>query len=256
MVSALSAKQIAGLMGVDSALSFGGNLLTSAMNASRQWKYTRRAMELADRLNRSYTHDVYSIQRSGLVDAGYNPLLALGTPASGAIYGNTAGMADSDNGAQAVENGLGTASALSTIKLQQGQAKNLDADTDVKKYGQKGAILKNLVELANNPKTPNSVKKAVSGEVVRINANNVSAISNDFFRQHPTTATVLRKLRQGDFRGAKYAMDLRRERIKNELRVKSGHSAVSSNGRPSDIPSSDWFGNIYPDKNGKYPVYK
>ena len=79
MTSALSSAlsgSVAGLLG------FGGNLLTSAINSGRAWKYTRYAMQYQDELNRAYTRDSYSLQREGLKKAGYNPLLALGSGAN------------------------------------------------------------------------------------------------------------------------------------------------------------------------------
>ena len=86
MTSALSFGQLAGLMAGSSALSFGGNLATSALNSSRAWKYAQRAMTYQDQLNRSYTRDSYGLMREGLEKAGYNPLLALGGSANSAIY--------------------------------------------------------------------------------------------------------------------------------------------------------------------------
>ena len=66
--------------------SFFGNIATSAINSSRAWKYTQRAMHLQDELNRAYTRDSYGLQRQGLELAGYNPLLALGSSANKGLY--------------------------------------------------------------------------------------------------------------------------------------------------------------------------
>ena len=63
-----------GLLGLG---SFGLNQASSAINSSRAWKYAQRAMALQDQYNRNYTRDSYSLMRTGLEQAGYNPLLAL-----------------------------------------------------------------------------------------------------------------------------------------------------------------------------------
>lgn len=240
----LSAGALAGIAGGSSLLSFGGNLVSSAINSSRQWKYTQRAMQLQDQLNRAYyqwsSENGPSFARKGYEQAGYNPLLALGSSLSGnsAIYSGSASNADSDNGSQAVEAGLNSALAMQDLPLKVAQKDNIDADTDVKKYGSKVAHIKNIAELIKENKDNPIVTKALEGEIIGSSYNN-SAISS-FKNNHPTTMTVLRKMRQGDFKGAKYAMDLRRQRIKNS----KSHSAKSS--RPPEISPSDWYGEVSP----------
>ena len=242
MAIALSAGQIAGLIGGSSLLSFGGNLATSALNSSRAWKYTQRAMQYQDQLNRAYfqwsSENGPSFSRKGYEQAGYNPLLALGSNLSGnsAIYSGSAPNSDSDNGSQAVEAGLNSALAMQDLPLKVAQRDNIDADTDVKKYGEKVAHIKNIAKLIHDNKDNPIVTKALEGEIVGMSNNN-SALSS-FKNNHPTTFTVLRKLKQGDFKGAKYAMDLRRQRIKN----KNSHSAKSS--RPPEISPEDWYGDV------------
>lgn len=104
--------------GVSGLLSFGGNLATSAINSSRAWKYTRMAMQYQDELNRAYyqwsSENGPSFSRKGYEQAGYNPLLALGSNLSGnsAIYSASGTNSDSDNGAQAV------ASAIDALRLR------------------------------------------------------------------------------------------------------------------------------------------
>lgn len=97
---------------VGALLGFGGNLATSAINSGRAWKYTKYAMQYQDALNRNYTRDSYSLMRQGLKQAGYNPLLALGSGANSAIYSGSGANADSDNGSQAV------ASAIDALRLK------------------------------------------------------------------------------------------------------------------------------------------
>lgn len=101
------------LQGIGSGiLSFGGNLVSSAINSSRSWKYAQKAMALQDIYNRNFTRDQYSLQREGLSKAGYNPLLALGSSTNSAIYSPNSANSDSDNGSQAL------ASALDAIRIK------------------------------------------------------------------------------------------------------------------------------------------
>lgn len=86
--------------------SFIGNQISSAISSSRQWKYVRKQMYLQDALNRNYTRDSYSLMRQGLSQAGYNPLLALGSSAQQALYSGSASATDSDVGDQAVNSAL------------------------------------------------------------------------------------------------------------------------------------------------------
>lgn len=86
--------------------SFFGNMVTGAVSSSRAWKYTQRAMNYQDQLNRAYTRDSYGLQREGLEKAGYNPLLALGSSANSAIYNGSATPTDSENGTHAIQSAI------------------------------------------------------------------------------------------------------------------------------------------------------
>lgn len=103
---------------ISGAMSLAGNTITSAINSSRAWKYTRQAMLLQDELNRKNYQwtgeNGPSIARKGYEQAGYNPLLALGSSLgpSGAIYSGSGSNSDSDSGSQAV------ASAIDALRLR------------------------------------------------------------------------------------------------------------------------------------------
>lgn len=215
------------------ALNFGMNQASSAINSSRQWKYTRRAMEYQDQLNRAFNQwsleNNPTFSRKGYVDAGYNPLLALGsqlTSQTGPV-GPSASLSDSDQGDQAVNSAINALNLNNTLKLGSKQADNIEADTDVKRFGQRGAIIKNLLTLADKNKKNPVVQKLVDSEIVKLNPQFAhSAIDSQFYKNHPTTADVLRKFKQGDFRGAKYAIDQRRKRILKEMN--GSHSSISA----------------------------
>ena len=119
------------------ALGFAGNTITSAINSGRAWKYTRQAMLLQDDLNRKYYQwsgeNGPSFARKGYEQAGYNPLLALGsslTP-SGAIYSGSGSNSDSDNGSQAVASALDAMRLRNENKLNKSQIKLNQSQEDL-----------------------------------------------------------------------------------------------------------------------------
>lgn len=114
-----------------SALGIAGNLATSAINSSRAWKYTQRAMTYQDQLNRAYTRDSYSLMRQGLHQAGYNPLLALGSGSNSAIYSGSSINSDSDNGAQSVASAIDALRLRNENKLNKSQIKLNQSQEDL-----------------------------------------------------------------------------------------------------------------------------
>lgn len=109
--------------------SFAMNQVSSAINSKRSWKYAQKAMRLQDELNRKFTHDQYSINRSGLVDAGYNPLLALPNGSQGAIYNPSTINSDSDNGSQAIQSAMSALQMKNETKLANSQVQNQEANS-------------------------------------------------------------------------------------------------------------------------------
>lgn len=221
------------------ALDFAGSLLggigstvlgsiSSSRAAKRAFEYNKLLQEHQFDLNRQALREYYTNNRYSLTQAGYNPLLAL--PASTAQgFSANASMSPTENDmGQDFATGLNAMNSALTAKQQRkltkAQEENVKADTDVKKYGKQGAIIKNLLELSNKYKNNHVVQKAVEGQIVGANNDfGISSAISSFKNNHPTTMTVLRKLRQGDFRGAKYAIDLRRKRISQTT-----NSAISS----------------------------
>ena len=109
--------------------SFAFNQVSSAINSKRAWKYQQRAMRLQDELNRNFTHDYYGINRSGLVDAGYNPLLALPNSSQGAVYNPSTFNSDSDNGSQAIQSAMSALQVKNETKLANSQVENQKANS-------------------------------------------------------------------------------------------------------------------------------
>lgn len=102
------------------------NLGFSGISSSRQAKYAIRAMNHQDYLNRQYTRDSYGLMREGLEKAGYNPLLALGSSANGAIYNGSASATDSDSGSQSVQSAI----AVKQLQNETEQTKSNIASQD------------------------------------------------------------------------------------------------------------------------------
>lgn len=107
------------------------NQAFSAVNSSRAWKYTQRAMNYQDQLNRAYTRDSYGLMREGLETAGYNPLLALGSGANSAIYSGSGINSDSDSGAQSVASAIDALRLKNENKLNKSQIKLNQSQEDL-----------------------------------------------------------------------------------------------------------------------------
>lgn len=164
--------------------SFAGNLMTSAINSSRSWKYTQKAMALQDMYNRAYTRDQYSLMRTGLKKAGYNPLLALGSSANSAIYSGSGVNSDSDNGSQALESAM----AMQNFRYQnnllkeqvEGQKKdNRVKDLNIEKLEAdvRTNPKKLLTEFADTGEVPQVIKKVISNSK-NLGSDLVNGLSN------------------------------------------------------------------------------
>lgn len=107
--------------------SFAMNQVSSALNSSRSWKYTKRAMFLQDQLNRAYNQWTLennpTFSRRGFTKAGYNPLLALGSQITGqnASLSPTSINSDSDAGDQAINSAMAASALESNIRNTQSQ---------------------------------------------------------------------------------------------------------------------------------------
>lgn len=226
-------------MGILSSL-IGGIFGTagSAMSAAMNYNYAKKLQEHQYDLNQNALRSFYANNRYSLENAGYNPLLGIAGSTAQGFSASSAGVpADISGG---MSQGINTAETIKNNREQrellQKQQENVSADTDVKKFGQKGAIIKNLLEFADKHKDNPKIQKVVDAQVLGVSPVN-SAVSqiNSFKNNHPTTVTVLRKLRQGDFRGAKYAIDLRRKRISGSLYANSAKAVGYGHDRGYDF---------------------
>ncbi|QCS36515.1 hypothetical protein [Capybara microvirus Cap3_SP_442] len=96
----------------DRALNIGEGAATSAINSAIGWKYQKKAMNYSDQLQRSFAHDSYGIMRSGLEDAGYNPLLSLsGSSNSEPLVAGASSASGTGSG-----QGMGNAAAMKQAK--------------------------------------------------------------------------------------------------------------------------------------------
>lgn len=209
-------------------LNFGGSImgLFGSNSAKKSFEYSKALQQHQYELERESRKTAYQDTRYSLEQAGYNPLLATNGGQSASLpVGNQ--MSVQDEKTENMQNAVSAMSAISGARLQNAQAENLKADTDVKKYGQKGAIAKNLLKFV-----PENQKKQVVANIIGYGNSSNSAMS-EFKRNHPTTMNVLRKLKQGDFRGVKYEINQRTSRE----RAKSANSAVSSKKKADDFLS-------------------
>lgn len=147
-----------GLLGLG---SYGLNQASSAINSKRAWKYSRKAMEYQDQLNRSYTRDSYGLMRTGLEQAGYNPLLALGSSANSAVYSPTMMNSDSDQGTQAFENAINTSSAVSSIKNTNANTENVNKNTKLVQEQIEGQQIENKIKQLQYDTDPKNIAMSI-----------------------------------------------------------------------------------------------
>ena len=177
---ALNPAVLTGLIGAGvSALSVGGNLATSALNSSRAWKYTQRAMTYQDQLNRAYTRDSYGLMREGLRNAGYNPLLALGSSANSAVYSGSSINSDSDNGSQAVQSAIDAMRLRNENKLVKTQAKVNESQSDLNTQLTYKALADEI-----NSRSSSAVQNATEQKIL-----------NDIYWDNETNREIIKRIR-------------------------------------------------------------
>lgn len=131
VVAKFAGSALGSFLGGSNKGSSGGTDIGASMSLMRY--QTDLQKEYSQWLN----ENSYSQMRTGLENAGYNPLLAVGaTPQQGQV-----GMANAVSGNTASFSGLQAAQALKVL-----------ADTDISKFGKLGAILKNAPELFGKTK--------------------------------------------------------------------------------------------------------
>lgn len=110
-----------------------GNMFNSAVSSRRAWKYTQRAMDKQFELNKRAQLEYYGNARKSLVDAGYNPLLAVGSGTQGFSAGSAMSPVDSSFGSEMVNSALMAKKNKSDIKLQESQEDVNDANATLSK---------------------------------------------------------------------------------------------------------------------------
>lgn len=217
--TSLTFGQQAAIAGIGALGGLGGGLLSSvssARAAKRAYKYSLKLQQHQYDLNQRSLRESPLASREGYVNAGYNPLLAMGSQGMG--FNSGASMTPTENNlAGDVSNGINSALSMMTTRSQ---IDNMNADTDVKKYGKEGAIIKNLPDLVDE--VPKKYKTAVEAKILGSNSNSSRSFMENFAYNHPTTVRVAHYLSKGQFGLAKLAIDQRRKRLD------SSNSAVSS----------------------------
>lgn len=207
--------------------------------ASQQQDFNRSNMAYSNSLAKDLTDYNYNTTmnslmnspgalRQGMESAGFNPILAYssGSYTNAVSPGSSSPLASTMPNAPNVDY-IGDYTRLKNQinqdNITNATVENTNADTTVKKFGQKLAIIKNLKDLYKDKNIPLSVKKEVSGDLVRYDSSLTQSAVDMFKNQHPTTMRILHKLKNRDFRGIKYEIAQRRNRIKNSINNNNKH---------------------------------
>lgn len=214
--------------------SLGGSVMglfgTKGNSAASSFAYSKALQEHQYELERQSRQTAYQDTRYSLEQAGYNPMLAVGSQSGSLPVGNQ--MDVTDPKIERMNTFLNASSALADIAVKKAQARNIEADTQNKPFESPLKLIGDLITGGNSDKA----KKIVSSMIVGKNYDSGSSATSSFINDHPTTMAVLRSLKRGDYVGAKRAID---SRTKRKLRSSRSHSALS--GKPSDIPSEWWY---------------
>lgn len=207
MAAGLSAGAMLGLGAAFSALGLGSNLATSAVSNKRAWKYTQRAMALQYEYQKRGLLEGPKLNRKGLTDAGYNPLLALGS--AGSSIGNisspnvpdmTSDMPDLASSAMDAINGYKEGKLLDT------NINSANTELDIKKAQLEKLQSENKTSpknLLTNPQArqdfvqglPKPIKNAVNSALTVSNTENkvakVANVVQNSMPEHPKLAQRL-----------------------------------------------------------------
>lgn len=236
---------IGGLFGGSSGASSAlGSTIAGTVSNATQYGYSRSLAQQQQDFNRSnmaYSNSLakdltdYNYQttlnslmsspgalREGMESAGFNPILAYssGNYTNAVSPGNSSPLASTMPNAPNVDyinDYTRLKSQINQDNITNSTVENTNADTTVKKFGQKLAIIKNLKDLYKDKSMPYYIKKEVSSDLVRYNSDLTTSAFDMFKHQHPTTMRILHKLKNRDFKGIKYEIDSRRNRKFNEL---------------------------------------
>ena len=205
----LSFGQMLGLGSAFAGLGLGSNLLTSSISSSRAWKYAQRAMALQYEYQKRGLLEGPSLSRKGVTDAGFNPLLALGSFGSSGSLGSvsspnvpdmTADMPDLATSAMGAINGYKEGQLLDTnINSAKTQSDILNEQLEKLRADNKTSP-KNLL---TNPKArqefieglPKPIKNQVNSALKVANAENkvakVAEVINSAMPEHPNLSKRL-----------------------------------------------------------------
>lgn len=209
MAEPLSAAAMLGLGSAFGAMGLGSNLLSSAISSSRAWKYTQRAMALQYEYQKRGLLEGPSLSRKGVVDAGFNPLLALGSIGSSGSLGSvsspnvpdmTADMPDLATSAMGALNGYKEGQLLDTninsaqtdlaIKKQQLEKLQADNVTSPKNLLTNPTAREKFVE-----GLPKPIKNKVTSALQVANTENkvakVANVINNAMPEHPNLSKRL-----------------------------------------------------------------
>lgn len=199
------------MLGLGSAfagLGLGSNLVTSSVSSSRAWKYARRAMALQYEYQKRGLLEGPSLSRKGVTDAGFNPLLALGSMGSGSLGSlsspsvpdMTTDMPDLSTSAMGALNGFKEGRLLDTninsaetelaIKKQQLEKLQSDNKTSPKNLLTNPEARKEFVEGLPKP-IKNTVNSALKVANVENKVGKVATTIQNAMPEHPKLANKL-----------------------------------------------------------------
>lgn len=242
--------------------SFAMNQISSAINSSRSWKYAKKSMILQDQLNRAYNQWTLennpTFSRRGFTNAGYNPLLALGSQITGqnASVSPSSINADSDAGDQAINSALSAMSNSANIQ-------NINEQTDKIKEEKKGIELDNRLK----EKQLNTDPKAIVSDLVEGNETPITSFLHKVGSKLGISTGEINSAVQSQLPNVSRKIILHdnkpyvqkgvpRKVIKQFEKTKGSepHSAVSSKKKVSYI---DYLNNRYKsDSKGYYDILK
>lgn len=175
--------QMAALGTAFAGLGLGSNLMTSSLSSSRAWKYAKRAMALQYEYQKRGLLEGPSLSRKGVVDAGFNPLLALGSLGSSGSLGSvsspnvpdmTTDMPDLSTSAIGAINGYKEGQLLDT------NINSAKTELDIKKQQLEKLQAENKTSPKNLLTNPNARKEFVEGlpRPIRDTVNSALKVAN------------------------------------------------------------------------------
>lgn len=185
--------------GVLNAMGLFGSLFgnDNANSAYQSYLYSRALQKHQYELNRQTRQTAFQDTRHSLVEAGYNPLLAVGQQSQGSTFGATMNVQDPKS--ENLANSLNTANAVSQLKLNsasafnqfmQGrlttaQANNLISQSQLNSAQKSLTNLQSNAQAINNLHLPQVLKSQIrlnnnqaQASLINAQSNQVSAQAN------------------------------------------------------------------------------